>query len=119
MIRIIIAIAIAIVIFAVQQATAAEPTAKNDVTEQGRELVGVVLDFSQQSTCALSVRSTTRTQRAQVVFTLKGLQISQYSYGTCAVPGSGVLKAAENAPPVRPTKLVTPVYTVHGREEGC
>jgi len=107
------------VIFAVQQATTAESSSKTEVAEHGRELVGVVLDFSQQSSCALSSRSTERNQRAQVVFTLKGLQIAKYSYGTCQVPGSGVLKAAQNAEPVRPIKLVTPVYTVNGKEEGC
>ena len=117
MIRIIITIAL--LILAVQWATSAEPARKAAEGKQERDLVGVVLDFSQQSSCALSERSATRNQRAQVMFTLRGLQIAKYSYGACQVPGSGVLKAAQNAEPVRPIKLVTPVYTVNGVEEGC
>ena len=117
MIRIIIVIAM--LILAVQWATSVEPTAKTPDAKLERELVGVVLDFSQQSSCALSARSATRNQRAQVMFTLKGLQIAKYSYGTCQVPGSGVLTAAQNTEPVRPIKLVTPIYTVNGEQEGC
>ena len=117
MIRILIAIAV--LLLALQSLDAAEPKATKTDSEPVRELVGVVLDFSQQSPCALSSTSTTRKQRAQVVFTLKGMQISKYNYGTCQVPGSGVLKAAKNAPAKRPVKLVTPVYTVDGQTEGC
>jgi len=115
MIRIVVIIAI--LILAITMVKGAESDTKKS-TAVDRKVIGIVLDFSQHATCALSGTSTTLPQRAQVVFTPKGLQVQASNSGTCRVPGSGVLKAAQNGPSTRQPTVVKPIYAP-SNDDGC